>query len=379
MKVLTKRKGNHVRLLKLRLSLLAAVLLLAAAQLLTASPALAAQLQVDGGIINLTAQPGDVYEHTFTVQSGSGDRVQEMLVEAAGFGQELDGSYYAIPAAEDSYPRSARDFIADIDKPSFTLNPGPSGAKEVTVRIEVPQEIGDGGYYAIVYVHSLPSGDEQVGTVLAFNIPVVLTVKDTERTTGGEIADLTAGEVADEETIVVSTVFENTGNYHYKARNSVTIMDSAGDQVAEASVPLTSSSIVPGYAYGFEAPLLGMGGISELPAGRYEIISEVIGEDGVVRDTETLVLNLDDDYKFPEDSGDTGVDDGDGGIPYLLWIAVALGVLALIIIGAVLYHWGRRSGSKGKSGKNGKAGTKNQSGPQKRKGSRDDDQWDDDW
>lgn len=379
MRISTKCKGNHARLFKLQLSLMVAVLSLIVAQLLLASPVLASELRVDGGIIQLSVRPGDIFEHTFTVQSSSSDPVLEMLVEAAGFGQKLDGSYYAVPADEDDYPRSAREFITDIDKSSFILNPGPSGAQNVTVRIEVSQDIGDGTYYAIVYVHSLPSGAGQVGTVLAFNIPVVLTVKDTEQTTSGEITDLTAGEVADEETIMISTVFENTGNYHYKARNSVTMTSSAGDQVAESSLALTSSSIVPGYAYSFEAPLTGTGGISELSPGRYEITSEVIGEDGVIKDTQVRVINLEEDYKFPEDRDDTGGSNGDGGVPYLIWIAAVLGVLALIIVGAVIFHCGKRSGSEGKSEKKGKAGHDNRSGPQKRKDSWDDDKWDDDW
>lgn len=342
MKILTYLNGKHSPSLKLSLSVAVAVLLLAVTGALTAPPALAAELRVDNGIINQSVGPGEGYQHTFTVQSGSGEPVMQMLVEAAGFGQTLDGGYFAVPAGEDNYSHSAREFIADIDKPSFTLSPGPSGAQDVTVRIEVPQDIGDGGYYAIIYVHSEPSGAGQVGSVVAFVIPVVLTVGSTERMVIGEITDLTAREIEDGENIVISSVFENTGNCHYRARDRITMTDKTGKQVAEAAVPLTTSSIVPGYAHGFEASLTSAEGLSELPAGRYEVTSQVFDENDMVLDTKVLALDLNDDYRFPGEPGD-------GAPSYLIWIAAGLGVLTVVVAGAVLFQWGKRSGSKGQS------------------------------
>jgi hypothetical protein len=217
-----------------------------------------------------------------------------MIVEAAGFAQALDGTYQALPPGEDTSPRSAREFITGIDKPSFILNPGPSGAQQVTARIKVPQNITAGGYYAIIYVHSQPAGEGQVGIVLAANIPVVLNVGSAGQTTTGEIVDVTTGKVQAGKPIEVATVFKNTGNYHYKARNRVTISDGAGNQVAEASVPLTAASIIPGYGYRFAASLLIAGG---LDAGDYRLSSEVIGEDGAIKDTHEITLEIGESVK----------------------------------------------------------------------------------
>jgi hypothetical protein len=253
-----------------------------------------------------------------------------MLVEASGFGQALDGSYQALSAGEDTSSRSAREFIVSIDKPSFTLAPGPSGAEEVTVRIQVPPSVAAGGYYAIIYVHSEPAGDGPVGVALAANIPVVLTVTSAERVTTGEITGMTFDEIEDGKPIKVNTVFQNTGNYHYKARNQVTLSDAAGNQLAEASVSLTGASIIPDYAYQFKASLVISG---ELEAGEYRVSSEVIGEDGTVRDSKVTTLEIGEDY---DPSGGVAETEGETtpgtGIPAIVWLALALAVLAVIII-----------------------------------------------
>jgi hypothetical protein len=240
-------------------------------------------------------EPGQAIEHTFTVQSSPTDPDLQMMVQAAGFGQALDGSYQALSPAEDTGPRSARDFIASIDNSSFALSPGPSGAQDVTVRIEVPQDVANGGYYAIVHVHSQPTGGGQVGVVLAANIPVVLNVAGAGRATTGEITDLTAGEIEMGRPIQVATVFKNTGNYHYKARNRVTMTDGSGNQVAEASLPLTEASIIPGYAHRFAASLLVPEGLAQ---GDYRLASEVVGEDGTIRDTQQTTLHIAESYSL---------------------------------------------------------------------------------
>jgi hypothetical protein len=246
-------------------------------------------LQIKAGILKRQVKAGETIEHTFTVQSSPTDPELEMIVEAAGFGQALDGSYQALPPGEDTSPRSAREFITGIDKPSFILNPGPSGAQQVTARIKVPQNITAGGYYAIIYVHSQPAGEGQVGIVLAANIPVVLNVGSAGQTATGEILEVTTGKVEAGKPIEVATVFKNTGNYHYKARNRIIISDGAGNQVAEASVPLTAASIIPGYGYRFEASLIISEGLEE---GEYQVNSEVIGEDGAIKDTHETTLEI---------------------------------------------------------------------------------------
>lgn len=282
-----------------RLSLLAAAFLLVCTQLLLASPALAnpGELHIDGGIIQREVRAGESFEHTFTVQSNPTDPDLEMTAEAAGFGQAPDGSYLALSVAEDANPRSARAFITSIDKPSFTLKPGPSGVQKINVSIKVPQNVTAGGYYAIIYIHSQPAGEGQVGVILAANIPVVLTVKGTGQANKGEITELKSGEVLSGQPIKINTVLKNTGNYHYKASNHVIITDGDGNQVTEASVPLTGASIIPGYTYRFEASLAVAGA---LEVGEYQIASEVISEDGTVIDSQKTALNIGASYSlFP--------------------------------------------------------------------------------
>lgn len=284
------------RLPRIRRVLLPVItLLLVSAFLWPALPALANPdgLQIDNSLIQREVRPGETFQHTFMVRSNPSDPDMEILVEAAGFGQTLDGSYQALSAAEDTSPRSAREFITGIDNPSFTLQPGDAGAQEVTVEIQVPPDVTAGGYYALINVRSQPLGDGQVGVVLAGNITVALTVTGGGLTTTGEITELTVDEVESGAPVRVNTVFQNTGNYHYKASNRVTIYDAVGGRVAETTMPLTAASIIPSYRHLFTATFL----ISEgLEAGEYRVTSEVLGEDDTVKDSRTITLEIEDDY-----------------------------------------------------------------------------------
>jgi hypothetical protein len=271
--------------LSVLISLILSVTLLFPATTVIASTS----LQIKAGILKRQVKAGETIEHTFTVQSSPTDPELEMIVEATGFGQALDGSYQALSPAEDTSQRSARSFITDIDKTSFMLTPGSSGAQKITANIQVPKDVTPGGYYAIIHVRTNSDGEEQLSTALAMNIPVVLTVSGVQRLTSGEITELNVGEVETGKPIEVATVFKNTGNYHYKARNRVTISDGAGNQVAEASVPLTEASIIPGYGYRFEAYLIISEGLEE---GEYQVNSEIIGEDGTVKDTHETTLEI---------------------------------------------------------------------------------------
>jgi hypothetical protein len=77
-------------------------------------------------------------------------------------------------AAQDVSPYSARSFIT-IDKSLVHLTKGFS--ENVTATIRIPSNVGVGGRYAIVYIHSAPIGGGTTSIVTAITVPILITIK----------------------------------------------------------------------------------------------------------------------------------------------------------------------------------------------------------
>src|SRR5208283_5058129 len=97
--------------------------------------------------------PGGMDTHVVTISIGSGEQATDVMAEVEGFGQTNDGIYMPLDPGNDLNPYSARSFIT-LDNSTIHLEPGTS--QSVTATINLPQNVGSGGRYAIIYVHSLP-------------------------------------------------------------------------------------------------------------------------------------------------------------------------------------------------------------------------------
>jgi hypothetical protein len=190
--------------------------------------------QVNGAIFQAEVAPGETYTHTMSVTTASDAPPLDVLVEAKGYGQALDGTILELESAEDTSRYSARSYITGIDKPSFRLEPGET--QQVTATISVPVDLGDGTKYAILHVHTEPHGEGNVGVIVAADVPVVLTPRGTQQSLTGAITGLTVQNVEPGKPLTISTIFKNTGNHHYKAQNYVEITDSGGSVITSAAV-----------------------------------------------------------------------------------------------------------------------------------------------
>lgn len=285
------------------------------------STAYANQLQVDGSIINQVVPRGESFIHTFTVQNPDGNLPMKMTVEVGEFAQELDGSYYVLPpGSPEAKAPSAVSFISEINLKSFELAPGPDGAQDIQVDFTIPPNTRPGAYYALINVQSDPASGDQVGIVLAVNIPVVISVPALQRVETGAIKDLYNEELISGEPVIIKTLFQNMGNHHYKVKNRVVVEDSTGREVAKGDSNITSSSVVPGYTYKFKLALEVPGAID---AGNYYILSEVFGEDGSLKDSLRVPFTVSETY-YPESPGVE---------PFSLLLIIALIILFTIIIG----------------------------------------------
>jgi hypothetical protein len=235
-------------------------------------------LRVSGAIVRADAIPGTSYTHTMTIGTREDDPPMDIAVDVMGLGQSLEGACQALEAAEDTSTYSARSFIT-LDKSSFHLEPGDS--QEVVATINIPGDVGAGGRYAVIYIHTQPTGEGQVGIISAINVPVYLTIKDSQLIHTGKIIELPTKEAVSGEPVEILTMFQNTGNHDFKVKGEVTINGTQGQILETITVPVTTSSVVPGITRQLKAIFIPQG---ELPLGSYSVESKVMLEDGTVLD-----------------------------------------------------------------------------------------------
>lgn len=232
---------------------------------------------VEGVIFEAEAAPGQHVDHEMTVSLRDNEAPMDLQVDIQDWGQTLDGSNQEMEdGAKPSC--SARGFLK-ASPASFHLEPGES--QKVLVEGDIPDDAGSGGRYALISVHSLPTveeGDEgsegNVGVAVAINALVRLTISGTELLRKGEITDMRIEDPSCEHQNI-SLVFNNTGNYHYKACARAALKDEEGNLLANSSSPL-SSNIIPFASRIFSLSLTPE---KELLPGTY-CISATIEEEG---------------------------------------------------------------------------------------------------
>jgi len=238
-------------------------------------------LNVSGAILVTDTSPGETLTHKVTVSIGDSDPATDITVQVGGMGQSLDGAYELLEAPADTSGYSARQFVT-IDKESFHLEPGMS--QDLTVTVRIPQDVGAGGRYAVISIMNTrptgTTGEEGVTTLTGINVPIALTIKDTQLTHQGKITAL-ATEATGEQAISIFTTFQNTGNHHFKVKGEVTVSNPKGEVLATISTPLAPSSIIPTMSRQLQTTYTPEGVLAD---GIYTVKSRVMLEDGTVLD-----------------------------------------------------------------------------------------------
>lgn len=250
----------------------------------------AASLQIQSSIIMREVNPGETFTHTFIVNNTSQTDL-DISIKAAGLGQGLDGAYVPLSCNADISPQSGRSFITDIDEPCFSLVPGRTQA--VTVTFKIPENIQAGGYYALIDVQRRRSAETTAEINLGFHIPVVLTVTGGRLDKSGTISDIVL-KCDDEGVARVITEVSNTGNYHFRASNRISVYDESKVLVERISLPITSSSIIPGNERIFTAELSTR---EQFIKEDFVIISEIVGDDGMTIASRSITVG--DDCRLP--------------------------------------------------------------------------------
>ncbi|WP_424030871.1 hypothetical protein [Methanoregula sp.] len=256
--------------------------------LLCAAPA--AAIGVLGAKYTGSIAPGGTDTHVVTIDIGADEPATDVLVEVEGFGQNANGVYIPLDPANDLNPYSARSFISLANS---TIHLVPGTKQSITATINVPQNVGPGGRYAILYIRSLPGAGSSLSTAVV--VPVFITVTGTTPTETGSILQVGTGAVTIGQPITITTTFKNTGNYHYyNAVNEVTVKDSNGALVANASTTPMVYALIPGNTVQFVT----QPNVNNLQAGTYTVDSKVL-LGGQVLDENSTTFTLKTNYVPP--------------------------------------------------------------------------------
>jgi P pilus assembly chaperone PapD len=250
-------------------------------------------IKVGGSIYSGNIAPGSTTVHTMTISTNPGDAPMDLTVDVLGLGQSLQQSNTGLSPEKDTSPYSARTFIT-VSPQTFHLDPGKS--QEVKATITVPQNAGDGGRYAIISIHNAPTGTGSTLIVTGISVPVVITLTGTATNMKGAITDVAVADVIPGQPIKITTSLKNTGNYHFKVKNNVSITDSTGKIIVEGGSGISSRSIVPPFTGEYEVNLA-----APLPMGTYTITSVVSLADGTILDSKTKPLEIKNAYIAPMD------------------------------------------------------------------------------
>ena len=254
-------------------------------------PLPAAAIKVSGSMYTGSIATGSTGIHTMTISTNPNDPPMDLIVDVLGFGQTPQQGYSGLSPEQDMSPYSARPFIT-VSPQTFHLKPGDS--QEVKATIAVPQNVGDGGRYAILTIRNAPVGSGSTGVVTAISVPVAVTITGTTKNLKGTITDVSVADVVPGQPIRITSALKNTGNYHYMVKNNVTVTDSGGKVVAEGGSGLSSRSIIPSFTVNYEVNV-----DTPLPPGTYTASSKVSLEDGTVLDTKPASFEVPANYIPP--------------------------------------------------------------------------------
>jgi hypothetical protein len=213
------------------------------------------------------------------VTSGS---KSDVAVDVMGFGQTGSGTFSPLPALQDTSPYSARSFVS-VDSPTLHLEA--NQRQPFNAIIHVPQNVGDGGRYAIIYIHPAAGAGSQAFGV-AVIVPVLLTIQGTSLTHTGSITDLQE-VVLPSNSVQIQTTLKNTGNYHYYAYVNDTVTDSNGHVVATPFTAPSDYTLIPGNQMVITTYVS-----AQLAPGTYTVKSDAKLSDGTLLDTKTTTFTL---------------------------------------------------------------------------------------
>ena len=235
-------------------------------------------LVVTNAAIVDNVSPGQLITQTMTVSIGSSDPATDISISVDGVAQSLNGGYILLNADADTSQNTARPFVT-VNPTSFHLDPGQS--QNITATINVPQNVGSGGYFAIIKVANPPSvtSGSNIAIVTSVSIPVYLTIKDTQLIQTGKITGISNSDITNGQPINITTTFQNTGNTYFKVEGQTSVINDQGVTLDAVAGGVRGGDLIPGMSRNLEAIFTPSG---SLAPGTYTIRSVVMSSDSIL-------------------------------------------------------------------------------------------------
>jgi P pilus assembly chaperone PapD len=151
-----------------------------------------------------------------------------------------DGNPMFMKAGKNPY--SCADWIR-INPVDFRIAGGQT--KEVRYTVTVPQGIEDGGYRTAIIFETVPDvtpGEKKKRMLIKGRIAAVLYEVVGKPIPQGYVTSLRAEPKKGGINFIL--VLQNTGKVHYRAKGTITVTDSKGENVFEAEIP--DAPVLPG-------------------------------------------------------------------------------------------------------------------------------------
>jgi hypothetical protein len=207
------------------------------------------RIRIGGAFVHLIASPGQVYRHTIQVANGPQALETDVRLYLRGLGQDIDGSFLALPQISDASPYSGRAWITGPDVQEMRLPPGASA--ESRIIISVPPDPGTDTRYASIWITSdrpASTGDNLV----TYIVPIIISPKNAIVTETGEIQDLEISRSSTDQPYILKVKFVNTGNHHYRVNAEIAILGPARQVLAVLTIPGPGNSLIPTYPHRFQ-------------------------------------------------------------------------------------------------------------------------------
>lgn len=231
--------------------------------------------------------PGQKLIYEINVSNRAEDPIQNITANVFGWVMTEDAAYVELSPEDDTGDFTARSFLS-VEPKSFVLKPG--GREKLLITGTVPEDISPGTKYALVTIKTVPTAQE--GNVVlvstAYQVLVILTVKDTDLIKTGEITDLSASMI--NETVGVDLLFKNTGNTHYKSLVEAVLKSENGNELGKFGPEMTRpESILPSNLRRFNISLAPG---ESLSPGKYTVEAKVTLEDGTLLDSKETEFEI---------------------------------------------------------------------------------------
>jgi len=246
---------------------------------------LAAAASISGGHFEAEVTPGQHVSHEVNVTIEKDSSPTNFTAQITEYYKPEEGFYDGLTPGRDTNPYSARPFLK-VSPTNITVTADKPGT--FLIEGNIPSDVGDGERYALIHIESSPKFNEGIGSKIAFNKPIVLSIKGTKQIQSGQIIDIRVNQPISPSEQNITLIYLNTGNCRTEVLAKAYLKDKSGNILASASTEL-SGNIIPATTRQFE---LSLKPESNLKQGIFSMNASVNLEDGTILATKDISIDI---------------------------------------------------------------------------------------